>query len=68
MVTLTLRLDDDTAQVLREQADTEHRSMNDVAILAIRDRSAFTARREHRTALIGQLIEENHDLLERLSR
>ncbi|NMR20971.1 hypothetical protein [Cellulomonas fimi] len=68
MPTLTLRLDDDTAQALRQQAELEHRSMNDVAILAIRDRAAFTARRAARTQIIGHLIEDNRELLSRLSK
>lgn len=45
MPTLTLRLDDETLSVLREQAQLEHRSMNDVTVLAIRDRVAATGRR-----------------------
>ena len=68
MPTITLRLDEDTAQALREQAELEHRSMNDVVILAIRDRAAFSARREQRTEIIGRLIEDNRELLARLAR
>lgn len=68
MPTLTLRLDDATAQALREQAESEHRSMNDVVLLAIRDRIATLAQREQRDSLIGSIIEENRDLLDRLSR
>lgn len=68
MPNLTLRLDDETAQVLRQQAELEHRSMNDVAILAIRDRAEFTARRAERSHLIGEIIEENRDLLAKLAQ
>jgi uncharacterized protein (DUF1778 family) len=68
MPNLTLRLDDDTAQILRQQAEIEHRSMNDVAILAIRDRAAFTVRREQRTQLIAHLIEDNRELLAKLAK
>jgi uncharacterized protein (DUF1778 family) len=68
MPTLTLRLDDETLAALRKQAELEHRSMNDVTILAIHDRAAAVTRRTERTALIGELIEGNRELLERLSR
>ena len=68
MPTLTLRLDEETLAALRKQAEIEHRSMNDVTVLAIRDRAAAVTRRTERTAIIGELIESNRELLERLSR
>ncbi|BDO41105.1 hypothetical protein [Cellulomonas sp. NTE-D12] len=68
MPTLTLRLDDETLAVLREQAQLEHRSMNDVTVLAIRDRAAATGRRTERSRIIGGLIEQNRELLDRLSK
>lgn len=68
MPTLTLRLDDETLAVLREQAQREHRSMNDVTVLAIRDRAAATGRRAERSTIIGELIEQNRELLDRLSK
>ncbi|GEA80446.1 type II toxin -antitoxin system TacA 1-like antitoxin [Cellulomonas uda] len=68
MPTLTLRLDEETLAALRKQAEIEHRSMNDVTVLAIRDRAAAVTRRAERTVIIGELIEGNRELLERLSR
>lgn len=68
MPTLTLRLDDETLAVLREQAQLEHRSMNDVTVLAIRDRAAATSRRDERSRIIGGLIDSNRELLDRLSK
>lgn len=68
MTTMTLRLDDETAEALRVVAAAEHRSKNDVVLLAIRDRAAKTVRREQRSAAIGELIDENRELLDRLAR
>ncbi len=68
MPTLTLRLDDETLAALRRQAEIEHRSMNDVTVLAIQDRAAAATRRSERTAIIGDLIEDNRELVEKLSR
>lgn len=68
MPTLTVRLDEETLAALRKQAEIEHRSMNDVTVLAIQDRAAAVTRRTQRTAVIGDLIGSNRDLLERLSR
>lgn len=42
--------------------------MSDVTVLAIQDRAAAATRRTERTAIIGDLVESNRELLERLSR
>lgn len=68
MPTLTLRLDDETLAALRKQAEIEHRSMNDVTVLAIQDRAAAVTRRAERKAIIGDLLEGNRELLDKLSR
>ena len=68
MVTMTLRLDDQTAEALRVMAENEHRSKNDVVLLAIRDRAVSSMRREQRSATIGRLIADNRELLDRLAR
>lgn len=68
MPTLTLRLDEETLAVLRKQAEIEHRSMNDVTVLAIQERAASVARRRERSAVIRDLVGQNAELLERLSR
>jgi predicted transcriptional regulator len=68
MPTLTVRLDDETLAALRKQAEIEHRSMNDVTVLAIQDRAAAVTRRAERKAIIGDLLEGNRELLDKLSR
>jgi predicted transcriptional regulator len=68
MPTLTVRLDDETLAALRRQAEIEHRSMNEVTVLAIQDRAAAVTRRAERRAVIGDLIDGNRELLEKLSR
>lgn len=68
MPTLTVRLDDDTLAALRQQAEIEHRSMNEVTVLAIQDRAAAVTRRAERRSIIGDLIDGNRELLEKLSR
>jgi uncharacterized protein (DUF1778 family) len=68
MPTLTLRLDEETLAVLRKQAEIEHRSMNDVTVLAIQERAASVARRSERSTIIRDLVKQNTELLERLSR
>jgi uncharacterized protein (DUF1778 family) len=65
---LTLRLDEETLAVLRKQAEIEHRSMNDVTVLAIQERAASVARRSERSTIIRDLVKQNTELLERLSR
>lgn len=68
MPTLTLRLDEETLTALRKQAEIEHRSMNDVTVLAIQERAASVTRRTERSTIIGDLVGRNRELLERLSR
>jgi predicted transcriptional regulator len=68
MPTLTVRLDDDTLAALRQQAEIEHRSMNEVTVLAIQDRAAAVTRRAERRSIIGDLVDGNRELLEKLSR
>ena len=68
MPTLTVRLDDETLAALRRQAEIEHRSMNEVTVLAIQDRAAAVTRRAERRAVIGGLLGGNRELLGKLSR
>ena len=68
MPTLTVRLADETLAALRRQAEIEHRSLNVVTVLATQDRAAAVTRRAERRAVIGDLIDGNRELLEKLSR
>ncbi|WP_421735439.1 DUF1778 domain-containing protein [Cellulomonas sp.] len=65
---LTLRLSDEDTQLLREQAELEHRSMNDVVVLAIRDRAARHVRAESDRDAIARLIERDRALLDLLAQ
>jgi uncharacterized protein (DUF1778 family) len=63
---MNLRLTDDEAELLRRIASQEHRSMNDVARLAILE---YARRRDHREevrAFASEEIERWNELLERL--
>ncbi|MGY4644769.1 ribbon-helix-helix protein, CopG family [Cellulomonas sp. URHB0016] len=65
---MTLRLSEEEAAILRDLAEAEHRSMNDVVVLAIRDRAARRVGREASTEAIARLIERDRDLLDRLAK
>ena len=65
---LTLRLSDEDTQLLRDQAALEHRSMNDVVVLAIRDRAARHLRAESDREAIARLVERDRALLGLLAR
>jgi len=61
---MTLRLSDDEHNDLREAAEREHRSMQDVARDAIRQ--YVTRRTEVRDAALARIVREDADLLGRL--
>jgi predicted transcriptional regulator len=65
---MTLRLDDDEQQALREQAAAEGASMQDVARRAIRE---YVARRDHQqrvSAAADRILDVHADAIERLGR
>lgn len=65
---MTLRLDDDEQQALRQQAAAEGASMQDVARRAIRE---YVARRDHQQrvgAAAERILDVHADALERLGR
>jgi predicted transcriptional regulator len=65
---MTLRLDDDDQRALREQADAEGASMQDIARRAIRE---YVARRDHQhrvTATADRILDVHADAIERLGR
>jgi predicted transcriptional regulator len=62
----TLRLTDDELAALRETAEREHRSMQEVAREAIR---AYTSQRtRRRDDLLSQIVSEDANLLDRLGK
>jgi predicted transcriptional regulator len=65
---MTLRLDDDEQQALREQAAAEGASMQDIARRAIRE---YVARRDHQqrvSAAADRILHVHADAIERLGR
>lgn len=65
---MTLRLDDDEQQALREQAAAEGASMQDVARRAIRE---YVARRDHQqrvSAAADRILDVHAEAIERLGR
>jgi plasmid stability protein len=63
---LNLRLSDEEMERLRAQAAREHRSMNEVARLAVLSRIEDAERRERVLALTDQVMSEHAYTLERL--
>jgi len=63
---MTLRLTAEETEALRRQAQAEGRSMHEVARQAIRD--YLTHRRQTRDAILAEIVEEDRELLDRLSR
>jgi hypothetical protein len=63
---LNLRLSDEEMERLRAQATREHRSMNEVARLAVLSRIEDAERRERVLALTDQVMAEHAHTIERL--
>ncbi|MGH9251002.1 MAG: DNA-binding protein [Acidimicrobiales bacterium] len=64
---MTLRLTDEEAALLREQAAREHRSMQEVARLAILDRVHGSARAAEVRASLARIIDRDSELIARLA-
>lgn len=64
---MTLRLTDEETEALRRQAEREHRSMQEVARLAIREHIARADRAAHVRRLATEVKERHADLLHRLA-
>jgi hypothetical protein len=58
-----LRLTDEDTAALREQAEREHRSMHEVALLAVRERIGVSRRNEILDAIMDQIETEDAKLL-----
>jgi hypothetical protein len=66
-VAMTLRLTEEETELLREQAAREHRSMQEVARLAILDRVRESARSAEVRASLARIIDRDAELLQRLA-
>jgi hypothetical protein len=62
-----LRLTDEETELLRAQADREHRSMHEVARLAVLERVAEADRDERRRAFIATELPDWAPVMERLA-
>jgi hypothetical protein len=62
-----LRLTEEETELLRAQADREHRSMHEVARLAVLERVAEADRDERRRAFIATELPEWAPVMERLA-
>ena len=63
---MTLRLNDEQTAALRETAEREHRSMHEVAVEAV---VLYTSNRTRkRDELIGTILTERADVLDRLGK
>lgn len=63
-----VKLGPEDTDALREQAAREHRSMHEVAVLAIKSRIAAAHRAEVIDGLFDDAAVEDAELLDRLSR
>lgn len=63
-----VKLSPENTEALREQASREHRSMHEVAVLAIKDRVARDRRAAILDELFDQVATEDAELLDRLSK
>ena len=68
MATMSLRMTDDEAALLRRLAEHEHRSMNDMAIVAIRRLAESTLVEEAYDDALHRVLERDAELLDRLSQ
>ena len=64
---MTLRLSDDETEALRRQAEMEHRSMQEVARLAILDRIQQANRRQWMREIADEIMVRDSEALRRLA-
>ena len=65
---MNLRLDDADTTLLRQLAEREHRSMNDVVILAIRERAEKLSKSERTRAAFARIEQRDAEALDLLSQ
>lgn len=63
-----VKLSPEDTEALREQASREHRSMHEVAVLAIKERVGRDRRAAVLDELFDQVATEDAELLDRLSK
>lgn len=66
--TFLIRLSEEEREALRRQAATEHRSMQEVARLAVLDRIALSERRAQVHATLDRVMARDAELLDRLAK
>lgn len=64
---MTLRLSDDETEALRRQAEVEHRSMQEVARLAILDRIRQANRKQLMREIADEIMVRDSEALRRLA-
>lgn len=64
---MTLRLSDDETEALRRQAEVEHRSMQEVARLAILDRIQQANRKQLMREIADEIMVRDSEALRRLA-
>lgn len=64
---MTLRLSDDETEALRRQAEMEHRSMQEVARLAILDRIQQANRKQLMREIADEIMVRDSEALRRLA-
>ena len=64
---MTLRLSDDETEALRRQAEMEHRSMQEVARLAILDRIQQANRKQWMREIADEIMVRDSEALRRLA-
>lgn len=63
-----IRLSEDEHEQLKQLARSEHRSMQDVARLAIQERAERTGRRAEVRSKLSEIMERDAGLLDRLAQ
>lgn len=64
---MTLRLSDEETALLREQAELEHRSMHEVARLAVLERIAQTRRSDAVRSITREVLQRDAEALRLLA-
>ena len=64
---MTLRISDDETEALRRQAEVEHRSMQEVARLAILDRIQQANRKQLMREIADEIMVRDSEALRRLA-
>jgi uncharacterized protein (DUF1778 family) len=67
-VAMNLRIDEADSALLRALAEKEHRSMNEVVILAIRERAERLSKSERTRAAFERIEQRDAEALDLLSR